>query len=116
MLSAPLPRNFSRTNETTCLNYTQPLTPKGTNDLEDVHVCQWAHDGGKGIEYQVLAGPVFNNVYPFAGIFMGFLADNFNRKWMLALSLLFWSLASGLTGLATKYWMLVIFRMLLAIG
>ena len=47
---------------------------------------------------------------------MGFLADRFNRKIMLGFSLLFWSVATGVTGFAQNYWMLVVFRMLLAIG
>lgn len=83
---------------------------------DDEIACKWGYDGSQGSKYQILAGPVFNNVYPFAGIFMGILADRFNRKILLGFSLLFWSLATGATGFAQAYWMLVIFRLLLAIG
>ena len=78
--------------------------------------CKTGLDGSVGLKYQILAGPVFNNIYPFVGVFMGILADRFNRKILLGLSLLFWSLATGATGFSQNYWMVVLFRMLLAIG
>ena len=68
------------------------------------------------IEYQILAGPVFNNVYPLAGIFADILADVFNCKILLTVYLPFWSIATRVTGFATSYWILVVFRILLAIG
>ena len=86
------------------------------SDNVTTEICAWDHDGSAGLEYQILAGPVFNNLYPLAGVVMGILADRFNRKIMLGISLLFWSIATGLTGFASSYWMLVIFRLLLAIG
>jgi MFS family permease len=103
--------NDSLQNESLCLDYVHTLP-----NNETVPVCGWDHDGSTGILYQVLAGPVFNNLYPLAGIIMGILADKFNRKILLGLSLLFWSVATGLTGFSQYYWMLVVFRMLLAIG
>lgn len=83
---------------------------------ESTPICAWDHDGAKGLKYQILAGPVFNNLYPLAGIVMGILADRFNRKLLLGFSLLFWSLATGATGFAVSYVMLLVFRMLLALG
>lgn len=104
-----------RTNESHCLDYETNVTSvNGT--VFFTFPCVFTHDGSSGIDYQVLAGPVFNNVYPLAGILAGILADNFNRKILLAISLAFWSIATGVTGFATSYWMLVIFRVLLAIG
>jgi len=79
------------------------------------HACEWWYDGS-GVLYQVLAGPVFNNLYILAGIFTGFLADYGRRTVWLVLCLLFWSIATGVTGFAGAYWQLVIFRALLAIG
>lgn len=81
----------------------------------EVSVCHWWYDG-KGLLYQIVAGPVFNNLYILAGVFTGFLADYGNRKIWLVISLVFWSLATGVTGFAQEYWHLVILRALLAIG
>jgi MFS family permease len=78
-------------------------------------VCRWWWSG-EGLLYQVLAGPVFNNLYPIAGVFTGFLADLGSRKVFLVISLVFWSIATGLTGFAQTYWHLVVLRALLAIG
>ena len=111
----------SKTNRTLCEEHEIVFPPSDSGncsqDSENCsQVCKWGHDGAEGIKYQILAGPVFNNIYPLAGVFMGILADRFNRKILLGLSLLFWSIATGLTGFAQNYWMVVLFRMLLAIG
>ena len=112
----------SKTNRTLCEEHEIVFPPPSdsgncSQDSENCsQVCKWGHDGAEGIKYQVLAGPVFNNLYPLTGVFMGILADRFNRKILLGLSLLFWSIATGLTGFAQNYWMVVLFRMLLAIG
>ena len=104
-----------RTNKTECFEYEAVLfSANGTNFT--TNPCVFTHDGSAGIKYQILAGPVFNNVYPLAGILAGILADTFNRKILLTVSLAFWSIATGVTGFATSYWMLVLFRVLLAIG
>ena len=84
-------------------------------DPENTTACRWWYSG-QGLVYQILAGPVFNNLYPLAGVFTGFLADFGNRKVFLVISLVFWSVATGLTGLAQKFWHLVVLRALLAIG
>ena len=91
-------------------NYTSYVYENTTS-----YACQWWWDGS-GLAYQILAGPVFNNLYVLAGIFAGFLADIWNRKVFLVISLVIWSVATGLTGFAQEYWHLVIFRALLAIG
>ena len=77
--------------------------------------CRWWYDG-RGILYQVVAGPVFNNAYVLAGLFTGFLADYGNRKVFLAISLAFWSAITAVTGFARHYWHLCVLRALLAIG
>jgi MFS family permease len=71
---------------------------------------------GTGFEYQILAGPVFILVYTFAGVLFGFAADLYNRKNLLAASLVFWSVATVLTGLVKEYWHLVVLRFLLGLG
>ena len=75
----------------------------------------WDYNG-QGLEYQILAGPVFILVYTFAGIFISFAADMYNRKNLLAVCLIFWSVATILTGLVKEYWQLVLLRFLLGFG
>ncbi|KAK7095407.1 MFS-type efflux pump MSMEG_3705-like [Littorina saxatilis] len=77
--------------------------------------CTWDYNG-QGLEYQILAGPVFILVYTFAGIFISFAADMYNRKNLLAACLIFWSVATVLTGLVKEYWQLVLLRFLLGFG
>ena len=105
---------FYRKNESTCIDHEIALGH--SDDSFNATACYWGYDGSTGSKYQILAGPVFNNVYPLAGVFMGILADRFNRKILLGISLLFWSLATGATGFSQTYWMIVVFRLLLAIG
>ena len=76
--------------------------------------CKFDYDGS-GSEYQVLAGPAFNNVYPAAGLIMGPLADFVSRKLLLAASLFFLSIFTGVIGFAAYYWQLVLLRMGVAI-
>lgn len=107
---------FFRTNRTNCIEYTSTVVSANGTNFTDINPCVFTHDGSAGIDYQILAGPVFNNVYPLAGILAGILADTFNRKILLTVSLAFWSIATGVTGFANSYGMLVAFRILLAIG
>lgn len=84
-------------------------------DNSTVHVCEYSHTG-TGLVYQIVAGPVFNNLYPLAGLFTGFLADYGRRTLWLAISLFLWSAVTAITGFATRFWQLVLLRALLAIG
>lgn len=79
------------------------------------NVCEWNYNG-QGFEYQVLAGPIFIVVYTFAGIFLGLAADIYNRKILLAICVIFWSVMTVLTGAVNQYWQLVILRFGLGIG
>ncbi len=82
---------------------------------ETFDACRWWY-AGTGILYEVVAGPVFNNLYIVAGIFTGFLADYGRRTVWLVICLVIWSLAVGVTGFVTSYWQLVLLRAVLAIG
>jgi MFS family permease len=77
--------------------------------------CLWDYNG-QGYQYQIVAGPVFILVYTFAGIFIGFAADKYNRKIMLAVCLMWWSAMTLLTGFVQDYWQLVILRFGLGLG
>ncbi|XP_046379348.2 MFS-type efflux pump MSMEG_3705-like [Haliotis rufescens] len=78
-------------------------------------VCKWDYNG-QGYEYQLVAGPVFILIYTFMGIFIGFAADMYNRKILLAICLIFWSVMTLLTGAINEYWQLVILRFGLGMG
>jgi len=75
-------------------------------------LCVYDYFGG-GLSYQILVGPVYIFVFTFSGILMGFLADRYNRKNLLALFLALWSIVIVLMAFVTQYWQLLILRMLL---
>ena len=89
------------------------VTSNGTDNVE--FVCKWDYNG-QGIEYQLIAGPVFIVIYTFAGIFISFAADKYNRKMMLAGCLIWWSVMTLLTGFVNKYWQLALLRFGLGLG
>ena len=54
--------------------------------------------------------------YTYLQIPVGFCADRFNMRWLYAGAFVLWSLAQGLTGLASSMGMLIACRMLLGVG
>jgi len=78
-------------------------------------VCKWDHNG-QGLQYEMLAGPVFIVVYTLAGIPLSILADFSNRRNLLIAGLTLWSAMTLLTGFVQRYWQLVVTRFLLGIG
>src|SRR5947209_18985411 len=50
------------------------------------------------------------------GVLFGTLADRFGRRPMLALTILFYSIFSGLTYFATEIWQIAVLRFLVALG
>ncbi|XP_041370209.1 MFS-type efflux pump MSMEG_3705-like isoform X2 [Gigantopelta aegis] len=85
------------------------------SNVNGSHVCKFDYNG-QGWDYQILAGPVFILIYTFMGILIGFAADIYNRKVLLAICLIFWSAMTLLTGFVTHYWQLVILRFGLGMG
>ncbi|ESO86450.1 hypothetical protein LOTGIDRAFT_220749 [Lottia gigantea] len=83
--------------------------------LNGTLTCKWDYTGA-GFEYQLVAGPIFIVIYTFMGIFIGFLADRYNRKVLLAICLMFWSAMTLLTGFINEYWQLVVLRLGLGAG
>ncbi|OXA52097.1 putative metabolite transport protein HI_1104 [Folsomia candida] len=90
------------------------LQPKLSGN-ESSHFCKWDYSG-LGMDYQILAGPSFMAVFTVAGVLWGLAADKFNRVWLLFLTTVIFSSALAATSLATSFWHLVIFRILLGIG
>jgi MFS transporter, ACS family, D-galactonate transporter len=54
--------------------------------------------------------------YALMQVPMGWCADRYNLRWLYAAAFVLWSLAQGLTGLATSFAVLIGFRILLGIG
>lgn len=59
---------------------------------------------------------VFLYAYMIGAPLLGLLAVRMSRWWLIAISVTIWSLASGLTGFATGFTMLLIARILVGVG
>lgn len=75
-----------------------------------------AQFGISDFEYSLLQGAAFAVLYTFAGLPLGRLADRFSRKWVIAASVLFWSLATCACGTARTFWQLFTARMAVGAG
>ncbi|XP_033729756.1 LOW QUALITY PROTEIN: MFS-type efflux pump MSMEG_3705-like [Pecten maximus] len=87
-------------SETNCTS-----TVNSNNSL----ICEWNYNG-QGLLYQIIAGPVFIVIFTFSGIFVGFMADKYNRKNLLAICCVFWSVMTLLMGFVEEYWQLALLR------
>ena len=72
-------------------------------------VCKWDYDG-QGLQYELLAGPVFIIVYSVAAVPIGILADFYDRRVLLAASLALSSAMTLVSGFTNRYWQLVLTR------
>lgn len=77
--------------------------------------CEWNYNG-LGLEYQLLAGPVFILVFTIVGVVIGILADKYNRSKMLFACTLVFGVAIVLQGSVQNYWQLIVLRMVMAAG
>jgi len=64
----------------------------------------------------ILYGPAFSLVYAFCGIFMGRLADQFSRKYIILSGLLIWSLMTFASGFANSFAFLLSARFAIGIS
>jgi len=64
----------------------------------------------------LLQGIYFAMFYTFVGLPMGWLADRYNRRNIIAAGVLFWSLMTALSGAARSYLMLALARMGVGVG
>ena len=85
------------------------------NNKTVCQACSIEYDG-TGYQYQLVAGPAFDNIFAVSVIFMGVLADFHHTKTLLCVSLVMWSVLIGITGLVKEYWQLVLTRFGVAIG
>lgn len=77
--------------------------------------CEWDYNG-LGLEYQLLAGPVFILVFTIVGVVLGIAADKYNRARILFVCTIVFAVAIVLQGSVQTYWQLIILRMIMAAG
>lgn len=75
---------------------------------QDLHLADW--------EFSILHGFAFAIFYTFVGIFLGRVADLWNRRNLIIIGMLVWVLATGASGYATGFAALFICRMLVGVG
>lgn len=64
----------------------------------------------------ILYGPAFSLVYAFCGLFMGRMADQFSRKYIILSGLLIWSLMTFASGFANSFAFLLSARFAIGIS
>ena len=64
----------------------------------------------------LLTGPAFAIFYAIMGLPLGWLSERVSRTRLIAVALLVWSAMTGLSGLATSFGYLLLFRILVAFG
>lgn len=67
-------------------------------------------------EFALLAGGAFGIFYTIMGLPMGWIADRFNRKWLIAVGITCWSAMTVLSGLVRTYPHLFLARIGVAVG
>ena len=72
--------------------------------------------GLSDVQISLLGGLSFVLFYSTTGIFIGRLADSLNRPLLIAAGVFIWSLTTALSGLASKFWQLLILRMGVGLG
>lgn len=68
------------------------------------------------VQISLLGGLSFVLFYSTAGVFIGRLADSMNRPWLIAMGVFIWSLTTAISGLAGKFWQLLLLRMGVGLG
>jgi len=68
------------------------------------------------VQISLIGGVSFGLFYSLVGIFVGRLADSMNRPLLIAIGVFIWSLTTAMSGLASKFWQLLILRMGVGLG
>lgn len=106
------------------------------SDANGTSTCAWLHSG-QGIEYQILAGPIFVVIFTICAVIMGFIGDKVSR-WALArnsrikhqvhknfnhfrtkvfgICTMLFSVCGTAMAFTNAYWQLVLLRMGIAAG
>ena len=64
----------------------------------------------------LMRGMSFAIFYSLLGVPIAFLADRFNRTWIITISLTIWSAMTAVCGLAQNFWQLFFARMMVGVG
>lgn len=72
--------------------------------------------GLSDVQISLIGGVSFGLFYSLVGIFIGRLADSMNRPLLIAVGVFIWSLTTAISGLASKFWQLLILRMGVGLG
>mmetsp|Transcript_41707 Transcript_41707/g.53799 ORF Transcript_41707/g.53799 Transcript_41707/m.53799 type:complete len:479 (-) Transcript_41707:499-1935(-) len=67
-------------------------------------------------EYGLLTGYGFSATFVITGLFMGRLADSYNRRNIIVCGCVIWNLALAGMGMSSAFWELLVFRLLLGFG
>jgi len=67
-------------------------------------------------EYSYLAGLAFVVLYTVTGIPLGWLADRWSRRWLIASGVALWSVMTASCGLANTFWQLFASRVGVGVG
>lgn len=67
-------------------------------------------------EVSLLIGIAFVGFYTLMGLPIGRLADQFSRRWIITLGVIFWSFMTAACGLARSFWTLFAARMGVGVG
>jgi MFS family permease len=68
------------------------------------------------VQISLLGGLSFVLFYSTTGVFIGRLADSLNRPLIVAVGVFIWSLTTAVSGLAGKFWQLLVLRMGVGLG
>jgi MFS family permease len=67
-------------------------------------------------QLSMLMGPAFALFYVICGLPMGWLVDRFSRRWITAIGVFVWGIATVTCGLAGNFWQLIFGRMGVGLG
>jgi MFS family permease len=67
-------------------------------------------------ELGLVGGPAFSLIYALTSLVFGYAADRYPRKYLIALGLVLWSLATAAGGLANGFWSLFFARFFTGVG
>ena len=67
-------------------------------------------------EFAALVGGAFGIFYAVMGLLLGWLADHYNRKWIISIGISAWSVMTAICGLSRSYSQLFFARIGVAVG
>lgn len=68
------------------------------------------------VQFGLLHGMAFAVTYSLFGLIAGALADRFSRRWIIFVSVSFWSMATAACGMALHFWQLLLARIGVGVG